>query len=109
MFLFSCIDGLMVGARYLAWAIVLLCIPCSVVLIFANIGLGPLSALTFLAALLFSVGATLLLLPERFVKGPLEQINRFVAGGVLVLVAAVVMGLIYLAAGGFPAVNLLFV
>lgn len=110
MKLFETIDGLLIGARYLAWAIALVGIICSVVLFFVNLPLGFASAIVFVAALLLSVAVTLMLLPAKLAKGRLSsQRKRMVGGGVLLVLAAAVMGITYFACGGFPALNLLFV
>lgn len=109
MKLFESIDGLLVGTKYLAWIIALICIPVSAVLFFANLSLGLSSAMVCVAALLLAVGVTLLLLPEKLVKGKLAGKNRNIIGIVAVVVAAAIMGITYFSAGGFPELNLLFI
>lgn len=110
MQLFETIDGLLAGTKYLAWAIALVGIVGSVILFFANLSLGFASAMVFVAALLLSVAVTLMLLPEKLAKGKLaDQRKRMIIGGVLLVLAAAVMGITYFACGGFPALNLIFV
>ena len=109
MKLFETIDGLLVGTRYLAWAIALLGIAGSVILFFTNLTLGFPSAVVFVAALLLSVAVTLMLLPGKLARGRLAgRKKRMAVGGVLLVLAAAVMGIIYLACGGFPPLNLIF-
>ena len=108
MKLFESIDGLLVGTKYLAWIIALICIPVSAVLFFANLSLGLSSAMVCVAALLLAVGVTLLLLPEKL-KGKLAGKSRNIVGVVAVVLAAAIMGITYFSAGGFPELNLLFI
>lgn len=109
MKLFELIDGLLVGTKYLAWAIGLLGIACSVILFFSNLSLGLASAMVFLAALLLSVAVTLLLLPGKLARGTLAGSRRTVIGAAALALAVAVMGITYFANGGFPPLNLLFV
>ena len=109
MQLFKTIDGLLVGTKYLAWAIGLIGIVGSVILFFANLSMGFASAMVFIAALLLSIAVTLLLLPKQLAKGKLGSNKRFVIGAVALILAVAVIGITYFANGGFPALNLLFV
>ena len=107
---FKTIDGLLVGTKYLAWAIALVGIVDSVILFIANLSLGFASAVVFVAAELLSFAVTAMLLPEKFAKGKLaDRRKRMAIGGVLLVLAAAVMGITYFACGGFPTLNLLFV
>ena len=84
MKLLQCIDGLLVGTRYLAWAIGIAGVIASVFLIAANLPLGISSAVVFAASLLLAVGVSLVLLPgfeETYLHGDV------VAYGVLVQLA----------------------
>lgn len=110
MKLFDTIDNLLVGAKYLCWAIGLVGIFGSVILFFCNLSLGIASALVFVAALLLSVAVTLMLLPEKLAKGKLgDPKKRMTVGCVLLVLSVALMGVIYLVSGGFPALNLLFI
>ncbi|MGM9602713.1 MAG: hypothetical protein ACI3W5_14165 [Faecousia sp.] len=109
MKLFESIDGLLVGTKYLAWAIGLVGIVGSVILFFANLSMGFASAMVFIAALLLSVAVTLLLLPKKLAKGKLASNKRIVIGSVALALAVAIMGITYFSNGGFPALNLLFV
>lgn len=109
MGLFKIIDNLLVGAKYLAWAIGLVGIIGSVVLFFANLSLGFVSAAVFIAAFLLSIAVTLLLLPKQLAKGFLSGKGKYIIGGIALVVATAVMGIVYAVCGGFPALNLLFV
>lgn len=110
MKLFESIDGLLVGTKYLAWIIALICIPMTAVLFFVNLSLGLPSAMVFVAAFLLAVGVTLLLLPEKFAKGKLaDQKKRNTIGGVSLVIAVAIMGITYFVNGGFPELNLLFI
>lgn len=109
MKLFDMIDGLLAGTKYLVWAIGLVGILGSVILFFANLPLGLSSAMVFVAALLLSVGVTLLLLPKQLIKGKLAGSKRLVLGGAALILAVAIMGIIYFTVGGFPVLNLLFV
>lgn len=109
MGLFKTVDGLLAGTKYLAWGLALLGIVGSVVLFFANLGLGFGTAAVFLATLFLSVGVTLLLLPKPLAKGKLEGQSRYIVGAISIVIAVAVMGVVYMSAGGFPAVNLIFV
>lgn len=108
MKLFDTIDGLLVGTKYLAWGIALLCIPLSVILLFANITMGFASVIACVAALLLAVGITLVILPEKLAKGKMAGKTRFIVGGVAIVLAVAVMGIAIFIAGGFPALNLIF-
>lgn len=108
MGLFKTVDGLLVGTKYLACGLALLGIVGSVVLFFANLGLGFGTAAVFIATLFLAVGATLLLLPKPLAKGKLEGKSRYIVGAVSVVISVAVMGVVYMIAGGFPAVNLIF-
>lgn len=109
MKLFKSIDGLLVGTKYLAWAIALVGILGSVVLFVANLSLGMGSAIVFLASFLLAVGVTLLLLPQKLTKGKLEGNKKNIVGAVSCVLAAVIMGIVYFTNGGFPELNLIFV
>lgn len=112
MKLFESIDGLLVGTKYLVWAIALVGILGSVVLFAANLSLGFGSAVVFIASFLLSVGVTLLLFPEQLLKGKLEKLagnKRNVVGIVACVLAAAIMGIVYFTNGGFPELNLIFV
>lgn len=108
MKLFESIDGLLVGTRYLAWAIALVGILGSIVLFVANLSLGFGSAVVFIASFLLSVGVTLLLLPQKFIKGKLEGNKKNVVGAAACILAAAIMGIVYFTNGGFPELNLIF-
>lgn len=108
MKLFESIDGLLVGTRYLAWAIAVLGIIGSAVLFVANLPLGFGTAVVFIASFFLSVGVTLLLLPKQLAKGKLAGGKKYVIGAVAVVLAVAVMGFVWVANGGFPAVNLIF-
>lgn len=108
MKLFESIDGLFIGTKYLVWAIGLVGIVGSVILFLANLSMGFASAMVFIAALLLSIAVTLLLLPTQLAKGKLADKKRVVIGSVALVLAVAVMGIIYFANGGFPALNLLF-
>lgn len=109
MKLFESIDGLLVGTKYLAWAIALVGILGSVVLFVANLSLGLGSAVVFVASFLLAVGVTLLLLPKKLAKGKLEGNKRNIVGAVAIVLAAAIMGIVYFTNGGFPELNLIFV
>lgn len=110
MKLFESIDGLLVGTKYLCWAIGLVGTIGSAILFFCNLSLGFSSAMVFIAALLLSVAVTLMLLPEKLAKGKLaNKKKRMIVGCVLLVLAAAVMGIIYFTCGGFPELNLLFI
>ena len=108
MGLMKTIDGLLMGTRYLCWGIALVGIVGSIVLFFANLGLGFASAAVCLAALLLCLGVTLLLLPKALAKKKLEGKGRVIVGAAAVALAVAVMGVTYFSVGGFPALNLLF-
>lgn len=109
MKLFESIDSLLIGTKYLAWAIALICIPVTAVLFFANLSLGLASAMVFIAAFLLAVGVTLLLLPQKLAKGILASKKRNIIAAVAVVLAAAIMGITYFSVGGFPELNLLFI
>ena len=110
MKLFDAIGGLLASTKYLAWAIAMVGIVGSVILFFVNLPLGIASAMVFAAALLLSVAVTVMLLPEKLAKGKLaDQRKRMVVGGVLLVLATIIMGITYFACGGFPVLNLLFI
>lgn len=108
MKLFECINGLLVGTRYLAWAIALVGIVGSIVLFLVNLSIGFTSAAVFIASFFLSVGVTLVLLPKMLAKGKLESNMKYAIGIVSIVIAAAVMGVIYFFNGGFPELNLIF-
>lgn len=108
MGLFKTIDGLLAGTKYLVWGLALIGIAGSIVLFFANIGLGFGTAAVFIATLFLSIGVTLLLLPKPLAKGKFESKSRYILGVASIIIAVAVMGIVYMSAGGFPAVNLIF-
>lgn len=109
MKLFDTIDYLLVGTKYLAWGIALVGIIGCAILFFANLSMGIAAAAVCLAALLLSVGVTLLLLPKQLAKGILAGNKRYAVGAIALALAVIVMGIAYFANGGFPAMNLLFI
>lgn len=109
MKLFACIDGLLVGTRYLAWILGVLGIIASAMLFVANLSLGIGTAAVFIAAFFCAVGVTLLLLPAGMSKGRFEGKEKYIAGCISLAIATVLMGILYFANGGLPEVNLLFV
>lgn len=100
---------MLIGTKYLAWAIALVGILGSVVLFVANLSLGFGSAVVFLASFFLAVGVTLLLLPQKIAKGKLEGNKKNIVGAVLCVLAAAIMGIVYFTNGGFPELNLIFV
>lgn len=108
MKLFECINGLLAGARYLAWGIGVLGILGSIVLFIANVPLGLGTAAVFIASLFLAVGVSLLLLPGQMAKGKLAGNKKYIVGAVSLVIAIAVMGIVYASNGGFPAVNLIF-
>ena len=109
MGLFKIIDGLLVGTKHLAWAMGLVGIIGSIVLFFANISLGFASAAVFIAALFLSGAVSLLLWPKKLAKGFLGGKVGYIIGGIALVIAVAVMGIVYAVCGDFPALNLLFV
>ena len=109
MGLFKTIDGLLIGTRYLCWGLGVLGMAGSVVLMAVNLSMGIGAVMTFAAALLLSIAVTLLLLPDQIAKGALKGNKRYIVGAVLLILATAVMGIVYFANGGFPALNLIFV
>ena len=107
MGLFKTIDGLLIGTRYLCWGLGVLGMAGSVVLMAVNLSMGIGAVMTFAAALLLSIAVTLLLLPDQIAKGALEGNKRYIVGAVLLILATAVMGIVYFANGGFPALNLM--
>lgn len=108
MKLFKCIDELLVGTKYLAWAIALVGIVGSIVLFFANLSIGFTSAAVFIASFFLAIGVTLVLLPKKLAKGKLGSNMKYVVGAVSIVVAAAVMGVIFFSNGGFLELNLIF-
>lgn len=109
MMLFKTIDGLFVGTRYGAWGLGVLGIVGSIILAVANLTHGFGSMMLFVAALCLSIGVTLILMPKWFIKGELLKSKRFIIGGVAIVIAGAVAGIVYLTSGGFPPINLLFI
>ena len=108
MKLFDTIDGLLIGTRYLTWGIAVVGTLASLVLLVANVPLGIGSAAACVALFLLACAVVLLLLPKKLAAGGLEGGSRFAIGGLVLLVACAVMGIVYLACGGFPPLNLVF-
>lgn len=109
MMLFKSIDGLLMGTKYLAWAIGLIGIVGSVILFFVNIPLGLEAAAVFIASFFLSIAVTLLLLPARLAKGRLEGIKRYLIGATSCILALVIMFSVWNISGGFPVLNMIFV
>ena len=108
MKLLQCIDGLLVGTRYLAWAIGIAGVIASVFLIAANLPLGISSAVVFAASLLLAVGVSLVLLPGQLAVGFLNGRWRYIVGAIALLAAVVIMGIVWFTNNGFPPVDLVF-
>ena len=108
MKLLQCIDGLLVGTRYLTWAIGIAGVIASVFLIAANLPVGISSAVVFAASLLLAVGVSLVLLPGRLAVGFLNGRLRYIVGAMALLAAVVIMGIVWFTNNGFPTVNLIF-
>ena len=106
--LFKSIDGLLVGTKYLAWAIGLLGMVGSVLLFLVNIPLGMGSAMVFVASLFLSIAVTLLLLPKKLAAGKLAGGKRYLIGAVACVIALAVMFAVWNICGGFPILNLVF-
>lgn len=110
MMLSNVINGLFIGIRYLVWAMGVIGIPVSIILLIANIagGIGAIGIM--LALLLLSVAITLMLMPSSLVEKLPEGIQekRFLVGAVAVIIAAALAGIAYFTNGGFPSLNLLF-
>jgi len=109
MMIFKTIDGLFIGTRYGSWGLGVIGILCSLILVVANVSLGIPSAMLFVAALCLSIAVSLILLPKQLVKNDFLKDKRFVIGGLAIVVAALIAGIVFLTNGGFPPVNLLFV
>lgn len=108
MKLLQCIDGLLVGTRYLTWAIGIAGVIASVFLIAANLPVGISSAVVFAASLLLAAGVSLVLLPGRLAVGFLNGRLRYIVGAMALLAAVVIMGIVWFTNNGFPTVNLIF-
>ena len=108
MKLFESIDWLLIGTRYMSWAIALLGIVGSVILFFANIPLGIGSAMVFAASFFLAISVTLLLLPKQLAKGVLEGNKRYLTGAITFVIALVIMFVVWNVSGGFPNLNLIY-
>lgn len=110
MILSDIINGLFIGLRYLVWAMGVIGIPLSIILLVVNIGGGIGAIGLIVAALLLSIALTLMLMPNSLVEKLPEglQEKRFLVGIIAVIVAAVFAGIVYFTVGGFPSLNLLF-
>jgi len=109
MMLLKTIDYLLKATRYGSWAIGLLGIVVSAVLVFANLSLGIFSALLFVATLLVSIAVSLLLAPSKIVSDKIADKKRYIISGTCLGIAIAVGGVVYLINGGFPEINLLFI
>lgn len=108
MKLFESVDGLLIGARYLAWGIAVLGIVGSRVLFIANLSLGFGSAAVFIATFFLAIGVTLLIFPKQLAKGKLSGNKKYTAGAIAVVAAIIVIGIVWVSNGGFPELNLIF-
>lgn len=108
MLLDKTINSLFIGTRYLVWGMAILGIFASLALFVVNIPLGFLSATVFIATFALAIALSLLLAPQMLVNSWLTITSRLTIGLPSLLVALAVMGMIYYANGGFPALNLLF-
>lgn len=108
MMLFKTIDGLLVGTKYLSWAIGLVGIVLSLILAVVNLPLGLGAASVFIAAFFAAAAITLLLLPTKLAKGKLDGNRRYIAGAISLVIAVAIMAVVWGVNGGFPALNLLF-
>ncbi len=97
----NCIKGLLIFTKWLGFALAIVCIPLSILLFIANLPLGILSAGVFIASLLAAVGVALLI--------PKTPVFLKVVGGILLVAAVVIMGLICFTEGGFPALDIFFI
>lgn len=109
MKLLKCIDWLLIGTRYLSWAIALAGIAGSALLFFANIPLGLGSAMVFAAGFFLAVSVTLLLLPGQLAKGCLKGNRRYLVGAAVFVIALLIMFVVWNSYHGFPRLNLFFI
>lgn len=100
--MFKTIDGLFIGIRFGVLGLAALGIAGSVILFFANISLGLLSALLCVAAFALCAALVLLLMPGQMTK------KRAAAAAVGLVLAFAIAGITYYTNGGFPQMNLLF-
>lgn len=108
MKIFSCIDGLFVGTRYLVLGLALLGIIGSLVLFCVNIPLGLASAAVFISTFFLALGVSLLLFPRKSVKGIPDGKKRYLVSVVSLVVSFAAIGIVYASIGGFPPLNLIF-
>lgn len=109
MMIFKTIDGLFKSTRYGVWALSLLGLVGSLILILANLSLGFYSTLTFVSTLLLCLGLGLILAPSQFKQVEALGQKRWAAGFGMVVCAVVLFGAIYFLNGTFPSYNLLFI
>lgn len=100
------IDGIFKCLRYGVWGMSVLGIVISLIMIFANFGLGFASVAICIALLLMCISLAMLLMPKNS-KFELDT-KKIIIGVVLILLAIVVVGITYFSIDGFPALNLLF-
>lgn len=81
------INGLFIGTKYLVWAMGVIGIPLSIILLVANIAGGIGAIVIMVATLLLSVAVTLMLMPNSLVEKLPEglQEKRFLVGAVAVI------------------------
>lgn len=84
MMLSNVINGLFIGTKYLVWAMGVIGIPLSIILLVANIAGGIGAIVIMVATLLLSVAVTLMLMPNSLVEKLPEglQEKRFLVGAV---------------------------
>lgn len=111
MILSDVINGLFIGVRYLVWAMGIVGIPVSIILLIVNIGVGIGAIGLMFALFLLSLAITLMLMPSSLVEKLPEvlQEKRFLMGTIAVIIAVLLAGIVYFTVGGFPSLNLLFI
>lgn len=106
------IDGLLVGALYLAWGIGVVGLVGSVMLAIANFSMGLPAVMLFVATFLLSIAVSVALMPKAIAdKNFLPKVlteKKTVIAVVTLILAVVIAGIVYFSNGGFPALNLIF-
>jgi len=109
MMLFEIINYLFIAIRYGVWALGVLGILVSIVLILTNLSFGFSSALVFIASLFLSIAVSVFLLPNiPFILAFLGG-KKLIVAAVSLVISIAIMGLVYVTNGGFPKVNLIFI
>ena len=109
MAIFRIIGGIFTCTHWGVWAMAVVSLPVSIVLMLSNMANGTASVTICLAAMLLAAAVALITLPQQMIKDRMLEYRRFVIGFIFLAVAVIMAGVVYFTCGGFPPLDRLFI